>query len=849
MGEISDDECVSVALPAGRKGTIVKWHVKEGSNIYPGQDLCVYRYEVKGEVGEIVYKQKVLRTAVEGTVARIVVADENECDVNTPIILIKETCKHELVSMGLCNSCGMDVTFGHFSDAPGSKANAEVSMIHGVPDLKVSKQEAHRLGQMDKKRLIQQKKLVLILDLDQTLLHATASMHVDQWLSSYNYPRNDIYTFVLPSAPTQFWVKLRPYVRELLNGLSSLYELHIYTHGSREYAVKIASILDESGKMFSGRILSRDDGFDQMYKAQALSSLFPQGDEMVVIIDDRKDVWQDVNNLVKVVPYVFFSGVPDINATAMDIKQLQNEEKRAKLIEAQSLSTEHQGKATKGDNTSTKGVTKGVSTKNKDETTNNEECDKKDGSEAANNSQTIIHENPSMTKLKQAIVTWHESDDASSPIPETDLAAWRKLSLSNALKLVIRMLSESRFKDAVVRLGAIRQAFLSVEALKAEAESRFGKSKDDDESILTALYANLQRADPLLNGAPPKDNDEVLIYLEPVLKSIHASYFSKANLQFKREANVKQIIPSLKKEVLSGCRILFSSIIPTMEVPETNPIWKKAEAFGARCFKDLDDDVTHVVGLNASTEKVTKATAMMTGVCVVHYEWLKESMNTWTRMNEDDFPISGVPVRNKEYESTEHTHSGEAVHRKLSFAELDNMDAEVDKEMDDISSDDDSDEQEDTSVGNHSNHTINEGDKHTLEIRAVPPAAPSPTNTASTNDANEIDDVHGLGLSDDDDSENDLSINDDDLEDVLNDESDGEEHKSGDSVSDGETSNSSLSSSASDSDSGSDDENDSMNGDYQSEKEKQIIVGDLKRKRSESESSEDSGRRKRLSSE
>lgn len=36
---------------------------------------------------------------------------------------------------------------------------------------------------------------------------------------------------------------------------------------------------------------------------------------MVVIIDDRSDVWNDSPNLVKVVPYNFFLGVGDINGT------------------------------------------------------------------------------------------------------------------------------------------------------------------------------------------------------------------------------------------------------------------------------------------------------------------------------------------------------------------------------------------------------------------------------------------------------------------------------------------------------------------------------------------------------
>jgi hypothetical protein len=42
------------------------------------------------------------------------------------------------------------------------------------------------------------------------------------------------------------------------------YELHIYTMGTRAYARTVARILDASGKLFGDRILSRDDGFDQV---------------------------------------------------------------------------------------------------------------------------------------------------------------------------------------------------------------------------------------------------------------------------------------------------------------------------------------------------------------------------------------------------------------------------------------------------------------------------------------------------------------------------------------------------------------------------------------------------------
>ena len=43
-------------------------------------------------------------------------------------------------------------------------------------------------------------------------------------------------------------------------------------------------------------------------------SVFPCGDEMVAIIDDREDVWSRCPNLIHVKPYVFFAGIADINA-------------------------------------------------------------------------------------------------------------------------------------------------------------------------------------------------------------------------------------------------------------------------------------------------------------------------------------------------------------------------------------------------------------------------------------------------------------------------------------------------------------------------------------------------------
>lgn len=54
-----------------------------------------------------------------------------------------------------------------------------------------------------------------------------------------------------------------------------------------------------------------DDFFAILYTCRAL---FPCGDSMVCIIDDREDVWNMAANLIQVKPYHFFQHTGDINA-------------------------------------------------------------------------------------------------------------------------------------------------------------------------------------------------------------------------------------------------------------------------------------------------------------------------------------------------------------------------------------------------------------------------------------------------------------------------------------------------------------------------------------------------------
>lgn len=198
------------------------------------------------------------------------------------------SCSHDVYIKGLCGNCGARL------DPPQSTS---VSMIHSVPELKVSEKLAKKIGKADQERLIQERKLVLLVDLDQTILHTT-----------HENVKSDpeVHSFTLwPGHPT-YYTKLRPYLKEFLERMSKIYELHIFTFGCRKYAHKIASIIDPDQVYFGSRILSRDESADQIYKKGNLNNLFPCGDAMVCIIDDRSDVWKDAGNLIQVKTYSYF---------------------------------------------------------------------------------------------------------------------------------------------------------------------------------------------------------------------------------------------------------------------------------------------------------------------------------------------------------------------------------------------------------------------------------------------------------------------------------------------------------------------------------------------------------------
>ncbi|KAI8910234.1 RNA polymerase II subunit A C-terminal domain phosphatase [Gorgonomyces haynaldii] len=301
---------------------MVVWKVKEGDTVEKDQILGIYEHEqtethVQENGEKSVLKSSVkteLRSFFAGKVDKIAVQTGRVCSgPQQPLGYIIEPCSHAVQLHGLCALCGRDLTIGDYLGTDTHRAT--INMTHDARGVTISRNEAARLEHERAQMLIQDRKLSLLLDLDQTVIHATVDPTVGEWMKDSgnpNYPAlHEVYSFVLPESPIVYYIKLRPKTREFLEKMQEYFELHIYTMGSRTYAHAVANILDPEKTIFKDRILSRDDSGS--FTVKSIQRLFPCDQSMVVVIDDRADVWQWSPNLLKVRPYDFFVGIGDIN--------------------------------------------------------------------------------------------------------------------------------------------------------------------------------------------------------------------------------------------------------------------------------------------------------------------------------------------------------------------------------------------------------------------------------------------------------------------------------------------------------------------------------------------------------
>lgn len=567
-------------------------------------------------------------STVEGTVRGWIVKPGSVVhDAKQPIMTVLEDCNHPIQLHGLCAICGKDLTmyvtfrncgpaltvrpdYSGFSDT----SRATINMTHDSTGLTVSQGEAARIERETTERLLKQRKLSLIVDLDQTIIHATVDPTVGEWMEDpegANYAAvADVEKFKLMDergggggAGGWYYVKMRPGLKRFLDEISRIYELHIYTMGTRNYAAAVAKIIDPDQKMFGERVLSRDESGSMTEKL--IARLFPVDTSMVVIIDDRADIWNYSPNLIKVTPYDFFVGIGDINASFLPKKQ-------------------------------TIPTTEPVA-----HTTDNVTDLKINGDDA-----TTATEPAEDHSLQGNGVNVLSPSTSEPNVPTNDDSAASSNSSTSPSSPLDNPNGES---------SATPESITMADVALTEQTAKLEQQKQDRPLAKRQEELNHDVADT--NKAVLHDDDEELTQLESILKEIHTRFFDAIKENLQTEADVKHVIPFMKERILGGTHLAFSGLIPLGVAPQSVELVRMATSFGADVQEQVDRKTTHLVAAKAGTLKVNKVQELNRRdgrkIEIVRPEWLTGSLAQWKRLDESayrlfhgDDDVSGISVTN-----------------------------------------------------------------------------------------------------------------------------------------------------------------------------------------------------------
>ncbi|KAI9460489.1 hypothetical protein BJY52DRAFT_1118068 [Lactarius psammicola] len=644
-----------IFLPPGTPFPIkvVKTQARASDCVQRGSPLLTYSFTSQpsepGGRTQVLFS--VWDCPVEGTIERwcvkegdVITSDEKE------VLHITEPCKHGIQMGGLCALCGKDMTQSDYTGF-SNEARASIQMTHSANGPKVSLEEARRIERETAEHLFNCRKLSLIVDLDQTIVHATVDPTVGDWITEgeawetrhatkkrSSRPREgesdsdessqegddeevnpnwealrDVKkfrlgpeSFGLPSGPearrakgkekaveTQgclYYVKPRPGWQDFLSSVATKYEMHVYTMGTRAYAEEVCKAIDPDGKFFGGRILSRDESGSLTQKS--LQRLFPVDTSMVVVIDDRADVWEWCPNLVKVIPYDFFVGIGDINSaflpkldtstTPISPMSPPPASRKPQTVASSTLPLSISDSASNASQSSTV-----------DEAAAEEILQKEMMARNSLALEAQVEERP-LAKLQE------ELQEVANGQPESEGPAAESTSSQSV--------STSRPPES-----------------PGERHHRKALLKNDD--------IELRRVKRLLDVVHQQFYEA---YGNRLPEKGKTKFASKAKPSASVLYDTRIIIPGLRLQTFDGLHILFSSVIPLDTRPESTDVWNLAEAFGATCHTELSGEVTHLVAAKRGTSKIDQA-RKRGDIKIVWLAWFTDSIAHWERQDETPY--------------------------------------------------------------------------------------------------------------------------------------------------------------------------------------------------------------------
>ncbi|KFY20373.1 hypothetical protein V491_03771 [Pseudogymnoascus sp. VKM F-3775] len=595
--------------------TVNKLLKSPGDSFAKGDAIFEYSFKWKKEVGDAFgdkWEEEIttivsFASTADGKLLRWQIRPGMVINNDQSCAEIDETCSHAVQYAGLCALCGKDMNETSWATDTVDAQRAQINMIHDQTLLSVSQDEASRAEEQLQRRLLKNRKLSLVVDLDQTIIHACIEPTIGEWQrdpTSPNYEAvKDVKSFQLHDDGPQrlasscwYYIKMRPGLEHFLTTIAEKYELHVYTMGTRAYAQEIAKIVDPEHKLFGDRIISRDE--NGSLTAKTLSRLFPVDTKMVVIIDDRADVWpRNRSNLIKVVPYDFFIGIGDINSSF-----LPKREETPKVTPVLPPAVTEAISA--------------VDTEAEESIADGQAQVKRDllKSKAASTDTT-----ESMSALEELVAMGGGDDPTVREIQAQEQAEFLEKQLKE--RPLLHMQQQLDKED------------------NAEGEDAANGAAEESENADDSAYHNHRHH--LL-----KDDDNELAYLENHLLGLHRMFYDqydKALLNAKGD-RVAHLRPGATKKVHMKDEAADLQIVP--DIGEVMPQIKseiaiQAMSFGAMIHTKISRKVTHlVVAANRTrTQKVRQATSYP-HIKIVNQQWLVDSMSRWEKVDETPYLIN-----------------------------------------------------------------------------------------------------------------------------------------------------------------------------------------------------------------
>ncbi|KAJ0107482.1 fcp1-like phosphatase [Diaporthe amygdali] len=581
--------------------TITRLIYNPGDEVKKGSNAMEFSYKYKREVGDQItgdIRQEEQTgfaswpCPTNGTLKSWDIRVGQVIPRSLPCVRIEETCIHDNQYGGMCLICGKSTDEIDFYTTQLDTARAPVQMIHDNVKLTVSLDRAAETELLQQKRLLEHRKLSLVVDLDQTIIHACIDPTVGEWQNDPTNPNHDavkdVQSFQLNddgprgmASGCSYYIKMRPNLRQFLANIAKLYELHVYTMGTRAYAMNIARIVDPDKKLFGDRIISRDENGNMT--AKSLQRLFPVSTNMVVVIDDRADVWpNNRRNLIKVVPYDFFKGTGDINSSFLPKRQDQTPAPEA------------------------------------------------------------VQETPSQNGDVKLNAEGDPAAKATAATAATATAPALAPAGTNAVDEAALLKAQSEEQERALEKQLTDRPLLHMQEKldkdDEEAEKAGVESESPEGGQTTPSH---QRHHVLL------DDDAELIYLEKHLTNLHEKYYEAYETRENTRVipDVGNILDELKHEVLRGTRIVLSGIVPNNVDKWNHEIALQVKSFGAILEDRIHPAITHLVVslLRPRTAKVREAVRIPT-IKIVNQNWLQDSISQWEELDETPYLLDLHPA-------------------------------------------------------------------------------------------------------------------------------------------------------------------------------------------------------------